>query len=377
MKKIANWLLSAAATAALLGQGTASAQQPAAMPTSPAVQMATSPVIIGYDSPAEDCRCGGIVGGVELWLVKPYFGDGVKHVIHANQVTTAVNSFLPNQPLGQIEPAHQIGVAPLVWLGYEGANGLGARIRWWSMDNHAGIQYMDIGNNPFNGDGSETGFFAVQRTIAADTFDGEVTKTFDFAGLRWTGSAGLRYGQLKTTVDFFNYTATNGGQEGTDNGSIQSSKVDFRGWGPTIALDGRYAIGGGPVALVGCGRASLLYGSNHATLLNADIVASNATFGAGRDVNGVDPPNFHEVKFGEDLVPVLEIQAGVEVAQTWRGAEFFVRATLEAMVWVDGTEASLAGPARLLRFEPLDTFPLKLNDSLGLFGANISIGIRR
>ncbi|OAI47308.1 hypothetical protein AYO44_09710 [Planctomycetaceae bacterium SCGC AG-212-F19] len=366
MKKIANWLLSAAATAALLSQGTASAQQPAAMPATPPMQSyGSAPSCCVPTCCTSDCcehKCGGLVAGVELLWIKPFVHYENSQTVDdsgSNGGSTTDNRPGPLVPNG---PSDHMDLSPRFTLGWVSGDGLGARVRYWFFDTAAGFG----ATYPSNNTGTFT--FTDRRNFQFDTVDLEAFKEFTFANTLLTVSGGVRYGN--ETTKYSRDIVGGSDRNGTPDEILINSKVNFHGWGPTLSLEISHGLRDSGFRVYGNLRGSLLFGSTNVYLNSFDVLAATNFPGVNRQ--------------SDDVVPILEGSAGIEWARCSGSAEFFVRLGVEAQVWIEATAGSIpipqgedANAPGAANFQKFTADRFTANDTVGVVGLVLGFGIRR
>ncbi len=161
------------------------------------------------------CKKGGITGGASISFVKPFHTDG------------------------QTANCDYTG-APSVWLGYQAADGLGVRARWWEVD----------ANGPNN-----TRYDQIHMRL----IDLEVTDTFRL-GRKLNGlvSGGFRYAEYRE-------------DEATGAGFLSQQHA----MGLVVGTELRRNIAGG-FSLFGLGRTSFLFSESN--LENGAVQSENTTF---------------------------------------------------------------------------------------------------
>jgi hypothetical protein len=189
-------------------------------------------------------------------------------------------------------------------IGYEGANGLGGRVRHWMYNhNHGGA-----GGNPL-------------VDIDMDAFDAEVTLRERMRNWDLLVSGGLRYG--RAAFDF-------GGGD-----------AYFEGTGPTFALEAIRNVGSRGFYLIGNARASMLFGR-----IGGPGAGAAPLFGiAADDETGV----------------VLENQLGIGWSRDTSYGLWNVRGVWESQYWYNSTLADdfnglesalgLAGPSFMVELQ--------------------------
>lgn len=188
-----------------------------------------------------------------------------------------------------ITPEHDYNVAPRVWLGWENAEGLGVRARYFTFDADAS---QPVAGTPFS----------TATQLEAQTFDFEATQRGYLGKLQFQLGGGFRYANMETGISLI-----------PPNGGIG---MDFEGFGPTVAIDVRRPFGSRGLALVGGARSSWMYGETdfHGTGIFAAVPQS---------------------VFAEDhMMQINELSLGVEWSRCLaRGSKVSVAALWEAQAW--------------------------------------------
>jgi hypothetical protein len=222
------------------------------------------------------CRSAGIIGGAELMFLKPHSSLGTR-----GAVTDIDFGYDP---------------APRVWLGYQGSDGLGFRVRYWEFDHRKDVAGRDALGNP------------VVDSLSYDTYtlDAEFFDSLNL-GCYWDASlsVGFRYlefDQERVAIDATTRQAFLGDQ--FDNSSLGLT------------------LGGELRRCMGCGLAGFL--NSRASVLMGDEVESQ--IGAGGNWSFVD----REI---DNLYYIWEAQAGVQWTQESGGGHLFARAAAEVQMW--------------------------------------------
>jgi hypothetical protein len=328
-------------------ESAAPAPQPAAVTPLPT---SVPPDCCGVDTSgcALDC-CGssrqGWTAGFEAVFVKPRFDDNVAFTVMESDGASFEN-------FTDHEFDYDLAVSPRVWLGYEAATGLGLRMQYWQFDQDANDA---VASPPANGFGRIThptfGLVDITTTIPTNSFsaastlnvyaiDLEGTKRADFDSWWLVASGGLRYASTEQS-----YLAQLRNAAGNLRGEVDFQQ-QLEGVGPTVSL---YAARNlfGNVAVFGMARGSLLYGDGETSLRAGEDLDLQQPFLTRRDTSR------------EDLLPVGEMQLGVEWSPSWSGWQPFVRSALEGQVW-DGVGNAVSE-----------------DGSLGFFGFTLGVGLTR
>ncbi len=218
----------------------------------------------GYDV---DCRTPGLVFGAELAFLKPSHTEGQT-------------------------PDYDYEATPRLWIGWQRADGLGARVRWFEFDAHT--------NNEAN---------ARIDDLNMMTLDLELTDTFTL-GSKWEGlfSGGLRYAQYKE-----DYASPPG------NNFLEIDEA----YGLILGME-LYRPVWNNLYVFGIVRGSAMFGED--TFDNTNVVTDSTFF-------------------------ITEFQLGAEYRRTLCGTTYlFARGAVEAQYWngvsdSDSEDTSLSGVA--------------------------------
>jgi hypothetical protein len=83
-----------------------------------------------------DSRHGGFFAGAGLYLIQPYFENNPAYNLISETSVPSGDAHLGKVTaiaVDRINVSQHINVAPLVWLGYECADGFGGRVRYWYL----------------------------------------------------------------------------------------------------------------------------------------------------------------------------------------------------------------------------------------------------
>ena len=250
----------------------------------------------------ECCPRGGWVGGAGIYVLKPYW---TTNPAFATTITSGgVN--VDNQT----DFPYSYDASPLIWFGYVGENGLGARIRFWLFDQSSTLSRTNDGSltyisaaplNYLNSSSTAGDVLTFTSGLDVDVIDFELTQTFQTGTLSGQLSAGARYTRIKQS-----YLHVEAPLTALDD--IVDSHHTFDGFGPSLGAEVRRPILESDISLYGNGRCSILFGksSQLATNINNDVVTNFGTY-----------ENW-------DVVSALEAELGILWQQdTDRGRMFF------------------------------------------------------
>lgn len=235
----------------------------------------------GGDLACDDCPTSNWYAGFDFAILKPHMGA----LSYNNGVTDIA-----------VTPEHDYTFAPRVWFGWDNAEGLGVRARYFNFDSDATQTFPP---------GSAT---AIGTQLEAQTFDFEATQRGCLGNLQFQLGGGFRYANMETGISF------------PPDGGIG---MDFEGIGPTVAIDIRRPFGSRGLALVGGARSSWLYGET--------------------DFHGTGNFNIPQSVTVEDhMMQINELSLGVQWSRCLaRGGQVSVAALWEAQAWEWSPVASL------------------------------------
>jgi hypothetical protein len=320
---------------------------PGAVPPPGPADSADQPT--AYFMPYGDPGIGlGLQGGVGWTLVKPRWTSNPAYVTATFDGGTVIQ--------GQTSFAYDYEWSPLIWVGVFLGDGLGVRMRWWMFDQNTGdtftvadnaivLSAAPLGEAVFAGPGEA---FSISSGLDLDVWDVELTQPLVLGLWEMLVSGGFRYAHLSQ-----NFLAV----AEKDGGSSTTSGHNFNGAGPTLALDARRMIGDSGLGLYTTTRGSLLWGKARQAVVEIEA-------------DEVEAFNF----LSEDaLLPVCEIEAGIQYSVPLGLAQFFLQTGVVAQVWFGAGNAANNGylPDS---FGPGD--PLEHNANLGFFGWTASAGLR-
>ncbi|MBS0207680.1 MAG: hypothetical protein JSS27_01880 [Planctomycetes bacterium] len=293
--------------------------------------------IVGRDFFNCGCRTGGIVAGAEAVFFKPFYSANGAPNVDSTAVPAAVPSTMTTYPQLQ----YNYVAAPRLWVGYVGANGLGARFRFFDYYNTASSDFGVLA-------GAAPGNFIQNAVIALRTYDLELTQQVDFRSWRLQGFGGVRYAQSNQQSQAIGGAFVN-----------TQASISYYGLGPTAGFQAERAVtSNGRWSIYGAGRGSLLYGNQRDN--TADITGSYIN--GNRELNSV-------------FASIWELSLGPQwKIRLPRGGEFFVRTTVEAQYW-QGVGNFAPTPVANLFTPALN----RNNDAggFGLLGFSGAIGITR
>jgi hypothetical protein len=247
-------------------------------------------VVIGVWGPRAHAD-EGMYAGVDLLFLSPKISDqGVANIFYYGDLPTL------NRVGGTLDSDLQF--AQRVWLGYEGDQGGGVRLRWFTFDND--LNYVGQAEN------GSVFPLAGTANLDVDALDVELTQCGDFGTWQWLASGGVRYGRASLRENDINFETT------PDFVWAGRTGYEFEGAGPTVNVEGHRPILADGVSIFGRGRTALLYG--------------DLNLWSAFDSNGV-------YRIHDEFVQVWEIQFGTEIERSFDACDLVARIFWEAQRW--------------------------------------------
>ncbi|MGD9647739.1 MAG: Lpg1974 family pore-forming outer membrane protein, partial [Pirellulales bacterium] len=261
----------------------------------------------------------GLNAGFEAVIAKPYFATSSAPRYGGGQAT--------------VPEKWEFDMAPRAWLGYTLPGGMGGRFRYWQFDHHSLQQTLAL-------PGSEQ---LLQSRLTLQTFDTEWTQRGQLGRMVFNFAAGVRYATIEH-ISRNQFTVI------TEPPFEISSAVfvqGFHGGGPTLAMEmwrpflERFAF-------YGIGRGSILFGRRNEL---ADSQIPNASFNV--------------FSRHESLMPIGELQLGMQWTEALGRGVFFARTGVEGQVWGDAGNITAGSSVSGEIFTP---------GNLGFFGITVATG---
>ena len=336
---------------------------PAAVMAAPCI----GPLCCDQDACQEDCRSGGLIGGVGVYFIQPYFENNPAFTV--TRSTGVVDTRVDRTDL-----RHHMTAAPELWLGYVGESGLGARLRWWyfrqGTDLAQSVPADTVGDSvrfdsaaplgiaAFTDNDARPASIAVTSKLQLQVWDLEAMQTLRNGAWDFLFSGGLRLAHVNQHYNAY-VAGDSGGAGGPITASVESGH-SFHGAGPVVALDARRRLADSGLALYGVVRGSLLFGSAKQSVVD--------TFQAG-----AGPV---EIAVGEDhrsrVMPVGELELGVEYRRGLDAVQAFGQLALVGQGWIGAGNASRSTQTN--SFGVPDGGSIIDND-LGFFGLVLRLGV--
>ena len=220
----------------------------------------------------EECCCprGGWVGGAGVYVIKPHWTTNPAFAATVTNGAVNIDS--------QSDFPYSYYATPLLWFGYIGENGLGARTRFWLFDQSSTLTRTNDGNvtyisaaplNYLNSSSTAGDVLTFNSGLKVNVVDLELTQTFQVGSVRGQLSAGGRYTHIQQTYHHVESPLT-----ALDD--IVDSSQSFNCFGPSIGGEIRRSILNSGLSLYANGRGSILFGrsSQQATNINNNVVTN-------------------------------------------------------------------------------------------------------
>jgi hypothetical protein len=402
--------------AAAEGPGDTRSPLPPPVATSPVM---TSQVVAATDvslsngglAPSEHT---GLIGGAGLYWMQPYFQNNPAYTVFLQEQVTPLDpktgKFNPDKPNTQTlsEAADRVSVhshmevAPLVWLGYVNDDGFGGRVRWWTfregtdqiMSLPPFVGDIFIGNttpipgNPSHpviavtgtqatiasaaplglqafGDtvgvqhGAEATAVAVTTELYLQVGDVEAVQEFRACGCNFLFAGGVRLAKIDQTYNAYDF------QSGSPLAQRRLlSSYNFKGIGPTVALDVRRPLGETGLSLYSMARGSVVFGD----------ATQTASFG-GEELRNDDPNPQFATEHRTRAIPVAELELGTEYGRNVRGSWLFVQIGLVGQEWFGAGSASRSTNATVLTTLRPVLGGASIDSNIAFLGLSFRIGI--
>jgi Legionella pneumophila major outer membrane protein precursor len=236
-------------------------------------------------------------------------------------------------------------VTPRIWIGFQGANGLGVRATYWNYDYaDQGLRLVNDGvrfpgatvtsvifpaliSTAFPGDALN-----VNTQLSATTLDLEGTYELRIRQAELLLSGGLRYGNFDQR---YNAAVT-----GLAPASLRWSR-EFEGLGPTVGADMNLPLFGTSFYATGGARLSFLFGEKD---LNRTVV---------NDLSPIPAPATVQLRSADEVSGAYATRLGLGRKRQTDFGDFFLEGAYEAQLWT-------AGGAPTLTFLGFNSFNLNL-----------------
>jgi hypothetical protein len=279
----------------------------------------------GHHQPCHDCepgRCGQFVFGGGVYLFQPRWETNPAFRIISTP--TPVPGLTANNRV-QREFDYGFNVAPMAFVGYEWNSGFGIRGRWFSFsgsDTQSHVNAPNDNTDPANPlglgvNGTAADFATIQAVSDLSLYAVDLEGTKRICNGLWSFlvAGGVRYAEIDQS---YNYLSTDPNTR-TERVLAQQS---FSGIGPTVALECRRTFGCSGFGVYANARGSILFGESNesATQIRIDHQGGLDDLDTGRVSR-------------DDVLPIGELEVGVECCKDFGRCRFFGQAGFVGQVW--------------------------------------------
>lgn len=267
----------------------------------------------------------GLYFGSSLVIAKPHLKESFQATIYQPLIDT----------MTLVPFSSDYRTAPRAWLGYGLQNGFGVQTRYWEYNQ--GFNPFNFVTTPTSLPGAQTATIifpaAILSTIPGDvlsvssgiemrSLDLEATMRYELQNTQVLVSGGLRYALIRQD---YNASVLSGGVPS----STLSWDRKLEGIGPLIGAQLRRPFGSWGLAVIGGGRAGLIFASKD---IHRTVVSPLPA-----------PPTNSAVNFddADELLMNLEVDLGLEWSRRWSFGDVFVRGTYEGQLWSDSGGSAL------------------------------------
>jgi len=183
--------------------------------------------------------------GVDLLFLTPTISDvGAQKIFNYHAPATVLSA--------EGNFSNELDFATRMIVGYEGEQGGGMQVRWFSFDNT--LNYTAIEDH-----GSGAVAISGGTNLDVDAIDGELTQRGLFRTWEWLATAGARYARVSLREDLQNDIDW---EQFADSVWSGSAGTQFEGAGPTVSVEGTRPIIWEGFSIFGRARTALLYGTS-------------------------------------------------------------------------------------------------------------------
>jgi Legionella pneumophila major outer membrane protein precursor len=381
--KRARWL--AGMIAVLAGTMSARAQSSDTEPAKPLVMVrlltsqstaSPSPDLDTVHEERAGCS-GGLVLGASFYWMRPYSENNT-----AYRTNVGLGGLSPQTDTTNFRWNMVPGFA--IWGGYTLEDGLGMRGRWFHLDAASNSEYATLGSPgaittsitaspnlpalplpPGAGTFGSPGLLLntglgrdlldFKSTLRIDAADAVVTWTSIYGNWKFILGGGGRYLHMDQnyTARLSNHLADNV----TSESQVISFNHNFDGGGPVVDLQTNFKVANTNFSFYGLGRGSLLVGQSHQiTTYNQNVNDPKGLTNGGffPVVSAVTPS---VINYTDNVLPVAEVELGLEYGRTWGRSHFFTRSAVVSQTYFGAGNAT------------------RIDGNLSLFGFQWSAGI--
>lgn len=311
--------------------------------------------------PAMESDNGEFRGQVGFYWIRPQWDDNLAYGnFNLNDAGTGGTNHLESFN-------YDFSFSPRVTASYVLPVGLGFRARYWQFNQGKALTGIDGSDNTTlytseplglglisQGDATTTSVMTLNSGLKLYAMDFEVTKDLQFGNLKILYWGGMRYAHIAQDYDVV---------DALDGGASQTlaSGHNLNGFGPTVGIEDRYAIGETGLSFFGNIRGSLLAGNG-----KQKVSRRSALLG---DYDASDARN--------DLLPIGDLEVGGEFEFELGSARFYIQLALVCQAWLGAGNSSRSnGSAQVSQIFPqLPDTSAVADGNLGLYGLTANFGV--
>lgn len=234
----------------------------------------------------------GLYATIDLLFLSPKLSNtGIGNIFYYDNAPSIISQD------GSV--ASELDFSQRLTLGYEGDQGGGAQVRWFTFDNTLDyVGTVDEGGPPILLSGG--------LNIDVDAIDAEIVQRGNFRVWDWIATAGARYARASVREEAINF------EDLSDIIWFGSTGVQFEGAGPTVSVGGEREVIWEGFSIFARGRTALLYG---------DTTLWSAFRNGGVWTNH------------DDFVQAWELQLGVQMEHEYENVDCLMGIFWEAQRW--------------------------------------------
>lgn len=289
----------------------------------------------------EKKKCGCWYAAAEVLYVKPRWDNNPAFLVTPNAgLSSAQRDF-----------DYEFAATPRVLFGWENADGLGIRARWWFFSQKDSVGFFDPAPAlattafPFSGTPLVGAPATASSLLQMHVADLEVTQKLRAGRWAFDFAEGGRYTNLYQTYRANVITVEN-----------IFAPQRFEGAGPVVSVEANCRLGCG-FSLYSLGRGSVLFGHYSQTETTTIAGAPVASYAASAD----------------RVVPVLEIEGGIEWDKPIGRMQLITQLGFVGQTWFGAGNSSDSSPSMVV--PGLNNPGNQSRSNLGFLGLTYSIGV--
>lgn len=305
-------------------------------------------------------------GGVDFQVVQPFFQNNPEfYFLEATRVAYTDAFFTVSDIQHQRDVPHHMDLAPEFFLAYVSDNGYGAKVRYWFYDEDTrelirtpatsvtdltfsfpASSAAPIGLDIDTRDNNLPNSMIATSKLRTEVWDGLLTKNYGLNDSTLQLGIGARYAYMSQYYNAFETQALGETldirfdppipQFITAHEKTLHSGHNFRGWGPVIQVEDKVPLWLSGFAVIGTGRASVVYGTSQQTAYKTLLVRGTQNVNDTLSETAfVQRTNHHQTVLG-----IFEAEAGLEYSYPLSTGRLAGQLSVTAQEWFGGGSAS-------------------------------------